>query len=207
MWHVLTSPWYGYPWAPVREPAYRESLPREWYTLPKGLRGAGYATSMAGKWHLTTGADGDYGSLNPTAGAAYGFDRVAPRGPGLPNEGDKLVDSLTDSAIDFIRSNRDHPWFFYLAHHTLHGVQLEVSVGEDLFEPSILVLQLLQPTGLRDFQPFVLLSPSVETGLADTVDPADFLDCCSSSLQHLDDLLVLPLPASQGILLGRRFLP
>ena len=41
MWHVLANPWYGYPWAPISEPAYRESLPRDWFTLPKGLRAAG----------------------------------------------------------------------------------------------------------------------------------------------------------------------
>jgi uncharacterized sulfatase len=33
------------------------------------------------------------------------------------------VDHLTDAAIGFIREQpRDQPWFFYLAHHTLHSV-------------------------------------------------------------------------------------
>lgn len=121
MWHVLANPWYGYPWAPVGEPAYRDALPRDWFTLPKGLRAAGYATGMAGKWHLTANADGNYVSLNPKSAEAYGFDYVAPTGIGSQNEGDKWVDHLTDSAIEFIRQERDKPWFFYLAHHTLHG--------------------------------------------------------------------------------------
>lgn len=128
MWHVI--PWYGLPWARMQEPAFREQLPREWPTLPKELRKAGYATGMAGKWHLTSGADGDYVQLK--AGDAHGFDFVASRGPGTQNEGDKWVDHLTDSAIGFIRAHQTKneeqgtknpkPWFFYLAHHTLHGV-------------------------------------------------------------------------------------
>ncbi|TWU04690.1 sulfatase [Stieleria varia] len=118
MWHVI--PWYGQPWARIQEPAFREQLPREWSTLPKVLRGHGYATGMAGKWHLTNGVDGNYVELK--SADAYGFDFVAPRGPGSQNEGDKWVDHLTDSAISFIRERQERPWFFYLSHHTLHGV-------------------------------------------------------------------------------------
>jgi len=125
MWHVIG--WYGYPWARVAEPPFREQLPRDWPTLPKVLRESGYATGMAGKWHLTTGADGDYTHLR--AGGAHGFDYVAPRGEGTQNEGDKWVDHLTDAAIGFLREKRENPWFFYLAHHTLHGV---VSAPADL---------------------------------------------------------------------------
>jgi uncharacterized sulfatase len=127
MWHVI--PWYGSPWARMTEPAFREQFPRDAFNLPKGLRGAGYVTGMAGKWHLTTGTDGDYNGLKPAAGAAYGFDFVAPRGPGSPNEGDKQVDYLTGQAMQFMEANRTRPWFFYLAHHTIHG---KVSAPEAL---------------------------------------------------------------------------
>ena len=120
MWHVL--PWYGSPWARVAEPAFREQMPRERMNLPKALHAAGYKTGMAGKWHLTTGANGDYISLKPEAGAAYGFDFVAPHGAGSNNAGDKWVDHLTGQAIGFIREHREQPWFFYLAHHTLHSI-------------------------------------------------------------------------------------
>ena len=127
MWHVI--PGYGTPFGRVREPAFRENLPREAFTLAKGLRAAGYATGMAGKWHLTNNADGNYGGLKPEAGAAYGFDVVAPPGPGSPGEGDKHVDYLTDRAIGFAERHADRPWFFYLAHHTVHG---KVSAPEPL---------------------------------------------------------------------------
>ncbi|CAN5906430.1 sulfatase [soil metagenome] len=119
MWHVI--PWYGSPWARVAEPMFRDQYPREEANLPKALRAAGYKTGMAGKWHLNTNRDGDYMSLKQAAGDAYGFDFVAPRGEGSQNEGDKWVDHLTDQAISFIKSNKDQPWFFYLAHHTLHA--------------------------------------------------------------------------------------
>ncbi len=120
MWHVIG--WYGSPWARMSEPAFREQFPREMASLPKTLQAAGYATGMAGKWHLTNNADGNYVSLKPEAAGAYGFDFVAPPGPGSQNEGDKWVDHLTDQTIDFIREHREEPWFFYLAHHTLHGI-------------------------------------------------------------------------------------
>ena len=113
MWHVIG--WYGSPWARVTEPAYREQLPRELPALPKALRAAGYRTGMAGKWHLTTNADGHYTHLRANAGPAYGFDFVAPPGKGSQNEGDKWVDHLTDQAIGFMSEHRNRPWFFYLA--------------------------------------------------------------------------------------------
>jgi len=119
MWHVIG--WYGYPWAPLAEPPFAEQLPRSTFTLPKGLRAAGYATGMAGKWHLTNSADGNYVGLKPEAADAYGFDFVAPPGPGTIGEGDKWVNHMTDQAIGFIERHRTRPWFFYLAHHTLHN--------------------------------------------------------------------------------------
>lgn len=129
MWHVI--PWYGTPYGRLREPAFRENLARETFTLAKGLRAAGYATGTAGKWHLTNNADGNYGGLKPEAAAHYGFDEAAAPGPGSPNEGDKHVDYLTDMALAFAERHRDRPWFFYLAHHTVHG---KVSAPQSLVE-------------------------------------------------------------------------
>lgn len=120
MWHVI--PWYGYPWAPVREPEFVEQLPRDAFTLAKGLKAAGYQTGCFGKWHLTTNADGDYGRLRPEAANHYGFDTVNTPGPGSLNEGDKHVAHLTDEAIAFMADNRRRPWFCWLAQHTIHGV-------------------------------------------------------------------------------------
>jgi len=121
MWHVI--PWYGTPWAPVKEPAYVEQLSRETFLLPKALKAAGYATGQIGKWHLNTNEDGNYVALKPEAAAHHGFDWVAPAPvANANNKGDKEVDRYTADALGFIREHKEQPWFLYLAHHTLHHV-------------------------------------------------------------------------------------
>ena len=120
MWHVI--PWYGTPWAPVTEPTYVESLPRESFTVAKGLKEAGYATTCIGKWHLTDRESGNYVALDPAAAPHFGFDEAPePKNWRYHQEGDKGVDWLTDQALDFIERKRDQPWFVYLSHHTIHG--------------------------------------------------------------------------------------
>jgi len=120
MWHVI--PWYGTPWAPVAEPAFRESFSRDQFTVAKGLQAVGYRTAIVGKWHLTANADGNYVGLNPGAAEHYGFDFSAPPpSPRYHQETDKGVDWLTDQVVAFIQEQRDRPWFCYLSHHTLHG--------------------------------------------------------------------------------------
>lgn len=119
MWHVI--PWYGYPWARVQEPPYRESLQRESFTLARGLKSAGYATACLGKWHLTTGEDGDYVTLRPEGAPHYGFDTGMKR---ISNEiiaADRGVDLLSEQAMQFIQQHRQRPWFCYLSHHAIHG--------------------------------------------------------------------------------------
>lgn len=120
MWHVI--PYYATPWGRVEEPNYTESLPRGAFTLAKGLKAAGYATACLGKWHLTTGPDGDYNSLRPSGAPHFGFDEGV---EGMPKEVmayDRGVNMLTDRAINFIQKNKDRPWFCYLPHHATHHV-------------------------------------------------------------------------------------
>ncbi len=122
MWHVVG--WYGLPWAPMAERPFVENLPRDAFTIAKGLKAAGYTTGIMGKWHLTTNEDGHYMGLKPEAAHHYGFDHAPPILPRSEfREGnDRGVDKLTDQAIEFISGNRDKPWFCYLSHHTIHGV-------------------------------------------------------------------------------------
>ncbi|MEM8732768.1 MAG: sulfatase [Planctomycetota bacterium] len=130
MWHVI--PWYGSPYAAVAERAFREEFLPTQSRLPHRLRESGYTTGMAGKWHLTTNPkQGYYTYLKEDAAIDFGFDEVAPPGPGSQNEGDKWVEHLTRYAADFIKRNAGKPWFFYLSHHTLHG---KVSAPSGLIE-------------------------------------------------------------------------
>lgn len=122
MWHVV--PYYGYPYAKLKEPEYLEDLPRETYTLGEVLKDNGYTTAILGKWHLSTYEnDGYYTYLRDSAKQYYGFDYVNPVTE--PSEyqsyGDKGVEFLTDEAIQFMQENRDTSFFIYLAHHTIHG--------------------------------------------------------------------------------------
>lgn len=112
-------------------------------TLAEMLRACGYATGMAGKWHL--------GHHRPFLPTHHGFDEyiglpysndmwphhpeVRPGTfPPLPLiEGDRvkqdglghedqarLTGLLTERAVRFIERNRNRPFFFYLAHSMPH---------------------------------------------------------------------------------------
>lgn len=118
-------------------------------TLAEVLKQKGYATGMAGKWHL-----GHHPPFLPTR---HGFDEYfglpysndmwplhpeAKPGsyPPLPLiEGDRIIKSelnhedqeqltaqYTERAVQFIERNKDRPFFFYLAHSMPH-VPLHVS--------------------------------------------------------------------------------
>ncbi len=112
-------------------------------TLAELLKQKGYATGMAGKWHL--------GRPKPLLPIHHGFDEYlglpysndmwpshpeARKGtyPPLPLiEGDEVVDSevtpeeqvnlttrYTERAVKFIERHKDQPFFFYLAHSMPH---------------------------------------------------------------------------------------
>jgi arylsulfatase A len=120
MWHVI--PYYAAPWGRVEEPNYVESLPRGAFTLANGLKAAGYATACIGKWHLTTGPDGNYNTLRPAGAPHFGFDEGVESIAKEVMDYDRGVNFLTDRAIDFIRRNQGRPWFCYLSHHATHRV-------------------------------------------------------------------------------------
>ena len=121
LWHVIGQH-YHYPLGRIREPVYADNLPRETFTVAKGLRTAGYATGIIGKWHLSaTNGDGDYGGLKPAMATHYGFDVSGPSLNAEQRTGDKGVARFTDEAIRFITERRDRPWFLYLAYHAIHG--------------------------------------------------------------------------------------
>ncbi len=130
-------------------PGANHGLHAEETTLAEMLRARGYATGMAGKWHL--------GHREPFLPNRQGFDEsfglpysndMWPNHPEAkagtypklplyedgrviddeitPAEMDELTTRYTERATAFIRKNKDRPFFFYLAHAMPH-VPLAVS--------------------------------------------------------------------------------
>jgi len=80
-------------------------------TLAKTLKSAGYSTAHFGKWHL-----GDNG---------LGFDRndTNVKGGKLGQNFYGNIDvheNLTDATINYIKKNKDNPFFIYLCHWDVH---------------------------------------------------------------------------------------
>lgn len=96
------------------QPVIEGQLPAEEMTLAEWLQRSGYRTGMFGKWHL---GDGQFGPKG------QGFDTIAaPPANTEPSdsEGGKGEFAITDAAEKFIETNRDQPFFCYVAHNTPH---------------------------------------------------------------------------------------
>lgn len=97
----------------------KEELAPRITTMAEGLKQAGYATALFGKWHLGNDAE-----TRPTA---QGFDTFFDSREKNPNKkrdeptDPKGIFSLTDKAQSFITTNKDRPFFVFLAHHAIHS--------------------------------------------------------------------------------------
>jgi arylsulfatase A-like enzyme len=138
--HMTEEP--GTKTPPERPPAYQGYLNRNCVTIAEVLKDAGYATLMAGKWHLgqhekdrwplQRGFDRFYGCLS---GATLHFTPEEPRGITEGNDPVRelesttgrpyyTTDAFTDHAIRFIREENEadatKPFFLYLAYTAPH---------------------------------------------------------------------------------------
>ncbi len=125
----------------VKIPVWQKSLPTTEISLATALKKAGYATAIAGKWHLGNGESrpehhgfdvsiavnngGQPGSYFPPYG-----DKGPLKVPGLDEDGvghpdAYLTDRLTEESQKFIvKHHADHPdqpFFLYLAHYAVHA--------------------------------------------------------------------------------------
>ena len=114
----------------LKSPTILTHLPREELTLPETFKQHGYVTGIIGKWHL--GGSGflpaQYGFDVNIAGCELGHppSYFSPyRIPTLTDgpKGEYLTDRLSDEAEKFLESNKNKPFFLYLAHYAVHNPQ------------------------------------------------------------------------------------
>jgi arylsulfatase A-like enzyme len=116
-----------FPFQKLKNAKIHQHLPHSEVTIAEALRKHGYRTAHIGKWHL---------GEEPFGPRQQGFDIQVPQwNKGWPRAGyhapfqldgledvagDYLTDRLTDEAEKFIETNKDRPFFLYLAHFAVH---------------------------------------------------------------------------------------
>lgn len=119
--------------ASEKNPSHFGGLQQSETTLPELLKASGYATALVGKWHL-----GYYPCYNPVR---HGFDEFRGylsgnvdyrahrdnqgradwwNGESLAPEEGYSTHLITQHASEFIRRNRDRPFFLLVAHEAVH---------------------------------------------------------------------------------------
>ncbi|MCX6033956.1 MAG: sulfatase-like hydrolase/transferase, partial [Chloroflexi bacterium] len=104
-------------------------IPKDEILLPEVLSRRGYRTGLVGKWHLggtpgylpnDRGFDSFYGALWSNDDPPYAIYRDRQMVVPAPADQNVLTHDFTVAAQDFIRSNKDGPFFLYLAHAMPH---------------------------------------------------------------------------------------
>jgi arylsulfatase A-like enzyme len=115
---------------PLLPARYEDRLPLKEVTIAEALKGAGYSTFFAGKWHL--GPEGFWPKEQGFEINKGGWERGGPYGgkkyfspygnPRLEDgpEGEHLPDRLASETVSFIKAHRDKPFLAYLSFYSVH---------------------------------------------------------------------------------------
>lgn len=87
------------------------------YTVAEALKSAGYATGIFGKWHIGTA---DHGTAPRDQGFETAMDANGAKKVSITGD-PKAMFQITDSAYQFIKENRNRPFFAYVSHHAVHA--------------------------------------------------------------------------------------
>ncbi|RXP44533.1 DUF4976 domain-containing protein [Lutibacter sp. HS1-25] len=116
------------------------NLQKSEFGIAKAFKEKGYTTFFTGKWHLASnevypedeGFDYNFGGGHAGAPKSYFYPYNVAKGNSgngkernIENlddakEGDYLTDHLTRKTLDFIKENKDKPFFIYLSHYGVH---------------------------------------------------------------------------------------
>ena len=115
-------------------PIYTLNLPLEEQTIAETLNPLGYTTGLTGKWHVSAHYE-HYLGWSPTHGPlaqgfSWGNEDYGAHPYSYPKkergkygdfaEGEYPTDALTESAIDFLKTNREKPFFLMISHYYVH---------------------------------------------------------------------------------------
>ncbi len=113
--------------------ANNQDLPRSEVTIARALKARGYATALFGKWHHGVPRPGETNYVHPLDRGFdefFGFTDAVHAWQHFPTNlwNGRQLEPVTgysatlfaDRSIDFIRRQRDHPFFLYLAFNEPH---------------------------------------------------------------------------------------
>ncbi|QEG43174.1 Arylsulfatase [Roseimaritima ulvae] len=121
-------PGHWRPYEKVIVPTHRtQHLPEDIVTLGDAMQAAGYKTGYFGKWHLHNGRQNlpntrGYDTAHMYAGGGFYSPKFVP--PYNGGGGQRLSTQLTEMSIDFMKENKQQPFFLFLSHYDVH-VQLD----------------------------------------------------------------------------------
>jgi len=128
-------PGNAYPHAKLKTPDWSKQLPVDEVTLAEMLNKAGYVCGHFGKWHLARENDARYSPDQPDVPERQGFIDVLVTAKPESSETAKAgadpdydahhARAITDRAIAFMKTNRDSPFFCYMAHNLVHRPEME----------------------------------------------------------------------------------